>query len=232
MVFFIVNSLVLYLFLFAGIFGAENAFTALFIFLLIIIIIGIYKGIKESPYKNEDYTFATTDSVSLSRVAEPARCKRVASLNTNTCYATVESIGSSRLTALDFDCDCDFDDDDFDDFEGDLEDLKSFDDELFDDDETEELNENADSVNFFGALSELLCLYGTDKGNRKNDFGDDSNYNWEIHCEYCEDLLEDCECDNRHESHEAISLWDCGCEDEDDESEIGSDLLDFDEFRS
>lgn len=71
------------------------------------------------------------------------------------------------------------------------------------------------------------------------DMYEDDEYDWETHCEYCEELLEDCECDYRHESHEAIGLWDCGCDEEDDDwGASGRDdddhngLCDFDKFSS
>lgn len=69
-------------------------------------------------------------------------------------------------------------------------------------------------------------------------YEDDPDYSWETHCEYCGELLEDCECDYKHESHEAIGLDYCDCDDEDDGWNEGSrdddrnGLLDFDEFNS
>lgn len=87
-----------------------------------------------------------------------------------------------------------------------------------------------------------------DEEDEDNFYEDDPDYSWETHCEYCGELLEDCVCDHRHESHEAISLWDCGCDDDDDWGSSGRDnddgwgsssrdddrdgLADFDEFRS
>lgn len=32
--------------------------------------------------------------------------------------------------------------------------------------------------------------------------------NWETHCEFCGELLEDCQCDHQHESRRDLGLWD------------------------
>lgn len=57
-------------------------------------------------------------------------------------------------------------------------------------------------------------------------------FNWETHCEYCEDFLEDCDCDHRHESHEAISLYDCCCEDDHNDDDKHGGNCSFDKFNS
>lgn len=125
-----------------------------------------------------------------------------------------------------------------------------FDDEFIDEiedieedfDEVEEIDETDVALGAF-ALHTLLSDQHEDEDYDKDDgYEDDDDYSWETHCEYCGELLEDCVCDHRHESHEAISLWDCGCDDEDDDDKgwgsSGRDdddrdgLCDFDEFRS
>ena len=115
-------------------------------------------------------------------------------------------------------------------------------------------NENNDSWDFetnFTATDEfvfeeeeevfhhsLFSGLGEDEYKKQDDgYEDDLDYSWETHCEFCGELLEDCVCDHKHESHEAIGLWDCGCEEEDGlglaETDNKKDgLLDFDEFRS
>lgn len=107
--------------------------------------------------------------------------------------------------------------------------------------EVEEIDETDVALGAF-ALHSLLSDRNEDEDYDKDDgYEDDDDYSWETHCEYCGELLEDCVCDHKHESHEAISLWDCGCDDEDDDdNDWGSSgrdddrdgLCDFDEFRS
>ena len=125
-----------------------------------------------------------------------------------------------------------------------------FDDEFIDEvedieedfDEVEEIDETDVALGAF-ALHGLLSDYHEDEDcDKKDGYEDDDDYSWETHCEYCGELLEDCVCDHRHESHEAISLWDCVCDDEDDDDNgWGSSsrddddrdgLCDFDEFSS
>ena len=110
-------------------------------------------------------------------------------------------------------------------------------------DEMEEIDETDVALGAF-ALHTLLSDRHEDEDYDKDDgYEDDDDYSWETHCEYCGELLEDCECDHRHESHEAISLWDCGCDDDDDDDDGGwgssrdddndrDGLCDFDEFSS
>lgn len=39
--------------------------------------------------------------------------------------------------------------------------------------------------------------------------------NWETHCEFCGELLEDCRCEHRRESRRDTGLWDCDDEEDD-----------------
>ena len=125
-----------------------------------------------------------------------------------------------------------------------------FDDEFIDEvegieeefDEVEEIDETDVALGAFALHCLLSDRHEDEDYDKKDGYEDDEDYSWETHCEYCGELLEDCVCDHRHESHEAISLWDCGCDDEDDDDNgWGSSsrddddrdgLCDFDEFRS
>lgn len=116
-------------------------------------------------------------------------------------------------------------------------------------DEIEEDFDEVDNVNemdaafalaAFDFISNDLYMYENYDNDVDKDEYDDDEYDWETDCEYCEELFEDCECEYRHESHEAIGLWDCGCDDEDDDSRDSSGrnndrrkgLCDFDKFSS
>ncbi|MBQ8319718.1 MAG: hypothetical protein IJX81_02460 [Clostridia bacterium] len=124
--------------------------------------------------------------------------------------------------------------------------------EEYDTEEMEDFNgdmdiDEEDAILMGLAVHDMFTKH-KDEEDEDNFYEDDSDYSWETHCEYCGELLEDCVCDHRHESHEAISLWDCGCDDDDDWGSSGRDnddgwgsssrdddrdgLADFDEFRS
>ena len=125
-----------------------------------------------------------------------------------------------------------------------------FDDEFIDEvedieeefDEVEEIDETDVALGAFALHSMFSDKNDEEEYGKDDGYEDDEDYSWETHCEYCGELLEDCVCDHRHESHEAISLWDCGCDDEDDDDNgWGSSrdddddrdgLCDFDEFSS
>lgn len=75
---------------------------------------------------------------------------------------------------------------------------------------------------------------------------DDEDYDWETHCEFCGELLEDCECEHRQLSRQDISqedddleldemndVWDESDQmEEDEEFEEDDDDLSFDNFNS
>lgn len=101
------------------------------------------------------------------------------------------------------------------------------------DDETDD----ADADETDDALSFLFSNWS---GDRSDAYEDDPDYSWEMHCEYCGELLEDCECDHRHESRRDVNFGFCDCGDADcDDYEGGNSgqnsskrLADFDRFSS
>lgn len=60
---------------------------------------------------------------------------------------------------------------------------------------------------------------------------EDPDYSWETHCEYCGELLEDCECDHQRESREDIGLYDYDDEPNDTHNNRNGQTG-FDKFRS
>lgn len=89
----------------------------------------------------------------------------------------------------------------------------------WDDDDDEDIDEEQ----LFDAALTGLALHHTFKKDKKKNENDD--YSWKTHCEYCGELLEDCQCDHRHTSRRdsGFSVYDD--DDEDDHSH-------FDDFRS
>ena len=248
------------LIMFADIFGAENALTAYLVFLAICILIGIVVGVirtrKNSSNKGDmdvpnfhanypepkkmnsaNKTKSTSAANPVEHRQKPALSKKISLYEAlrlpgdpdpefggcsiyvdvnDTCIA--EPKGKTIVWNYD---------DDFIDVEEDFEETE---------DEFEELD---DEELAFGTLVLHELLSDRHEDEDKND-GYDDDYSWETHCEYCGELLEDCVCDYKHESHEAISLRTCGCEEEEDDdwgsSKRDDDdqdrLCDFDEFRS
>ena len=61
----------------------------------------------------------------------------------------------------------------------------------------------------------LSLLFSNLALGREDAYEDDPDYAWETHCEFCGELLEDCECDHRHESRRDLNFGFCDCEEED-----------------
>lgn len=109
----------------------------------------------------------------------------------------------------------------------------------YDSEETGQFNEDIDidekDAMLMGLAVHDMFVKQKDKKGKDSFYEDTSDYIWEAHCEYCGELLEDCVCDHRHESHEAISScnrgfdggWGFSRRDDDRDG-----LADFDEFRS
>jgi len=62
------------------------------------------------------------------------------------------------------------------------------------------------------AIIKDLCVLGAkavkksaNTSKHRNTKNNKDNEYWETHCEFCGELLEDCECDNKHQSKQDIS---------------------------
>lgn len=90
-------------------------------------------------------------------------------------------------------------------------------------DDWDDDDEDIDEEQLLDAALTSLALHHTFKKDKKKNKNND--YDWKTHCEYCGELLEDCQCDHRHTSRRdsGFSVYDD--DDEDDRSH-------FDDFRS
>ena len=104
--------------------------------------------------------------------------------------------------------DLDEESDEFDDDESEDEFDEEFDDE-FDEDYEDELEEDDEQLSLEDLF--VIAMLGAHSIYKERDKSDDE-FDWESQCESCEEELEDCDCDDKHESRQALG-WDCDCDD-------------------